>query len=510
MTTTNLDIYPAIPSGQSDSWNTGLLETNINGPLISNVTINLPGWGNLPDPGGYQCTVSGKPTPCAIHSLPSPANPVAMPPNLGFGTATGVAIQGSGAGNFAIDSVIVGLTVSGGLVGLDLAQFRGAYVSDSKFAAEVYGIRADSWGTISELLSVTNSLFSTTTAGVYSNGIGGMQVTGNYLQPADVLTPGLPSWTAIWARNDNNDTLTGNNILGGGPGAVVPEYGVFHSSNGMNGFPVSITGNTFFNFNSPGSVCLGNDANMQSIIATGNSLYNCSTYLADAQGGNGYGGNMFQTPDFYDNGKDNVSFPNSLTIGTIASSGSLQVVDRGLTTFYLGSNGSISTKGAVAAQGAVTSNASVTGASVVSNGPIVMAGNPGHYAAQQVVGNFYFPNGSNPSTITLNPPSGGFPPFTAGLATIFGELTCSGNNSTVISWHVDGHYTMQGSTLVPGTFAATLENDAESQATAKSLGGTNTITPIANPNALGLQVSFGTGIINVFDCTSVLTAMVEN
>ena len=73
VTATNLAIYPALTNGQTDSWNIGLQETNIVDPVISNVTISMPGWGNIPNPGAYQCSAGGSAVPCAIHSLPSPA-----------------------------------------------------------------------------------------------------------------------------------------------------------------------------------------------------------------------------------------------------------------------------------------------------------------------------------------------------------------------------------------------------------------------------------------------------
>ncbi len=504
----NLDIYPAWANAQSDSWNTGLLETNIAGPMIENVTISMPGWTNLPDPGGFQCVTGSTTSACPIHNLPSPANPVSTPANLGFGTATGVALHGVGNGNYSIDSVIQGLTVSGGLVGLDLAQFQGAYVTDSKFASTVYGIRADTLGTVSELLSVSNSLFTTTTAGVYTNGIGGMQITGNYIQPTGTSTSNLPDWAGVWANNDNNVTISDNNIIGTG-NAMAPEYGIWISANAYDGFPVSITGNTLYSLATPGSVCLGNNANMTSINATGNSLYSCASYLLDQQGGNAYGSNSFQTPDMYDNGSDDVTFPNSLQIGTFHSPGSLMMMNDNQQTFSVDTSGNVTATGNVTSKGSIAAT-KLSGSSLVTSGPLLFSGNASHSAAQEVVGNFYFPNGVNPRTMPLNPPSGGFPAVTGGTATIFGELTCSSNNGYVASWRLDGHYAVSNGVPTLTAFNAAIEGDADSQKLATAMGGNFTVAPQANPSAPGLQVTFGTAVANIWNCTSMLTEMVAD
>jgi hypothetical protein len=509
VTTTNLAIYPALANGQTDSWNIGLQETNIPGPVISNVTITLPGWGNIPNPSAYQCSTGSSTVPCAIHALPSPANPVATPANLAYGkVATGVALGGSGPGNYQIDSVISALTVSGGLVGLDLTQFQGAYVTDSKFASTVYGIRADTVGTTSELLSVQNSLFMTTVAGVYTNGVGGMQLTGNYIQHTDTQMSNLPSWSAVWANNDNNDTVTGNNIIGGGGGAVVPEYGIWHSSGGPNAFPVTISGNTLYSLSSTGSVCMGNTQTMQTINATGNSLYGCATYLADQNGNNAYSNNTLLTPSQVGSTTNGNSFANSVTIGALGNSGTLSVGNNGVSMFNV-ANGNVSANGTITAGSNISAGGGVSARSLTSTSTITMQPSTSHYGSQQVVGNFYFPNGTNPSTIALSSPNGGFPSLTAGLATMFGELTCSGNN-TIISWHFVGHYTINGTRLVPGAFSATPEADSDSQAAVKVLVGTSTITPIPNPYTIGLEVSFGPGVIQTQNCTAMLSYMVLN
>ena len=504
----NLSIYGAAAGAQTDSWNTGLLETNIVDPVINDVTVSMPGWGYIPDPGGYVCQIGGGGLPCAPHNLPSPANPVSTPSNLGFGAATGVALLGSGYGNFSIDSVIEGLTVNGGLVGLDLATFQGAYVVDSNFTNGVYGIRADTLGTVSELLSVANSQFTSTTAGIYTNGVGGMQITGNYIQPAYAAFGNLPDWAGIWDRNDNNVTVSDNNIVGSAS-AAAPEYGIWTSSDGYNGFPVSITGNTIYNLSAPGSVCLGNNVNVTSINATGNNLYACAVYLQDQQGGNAYGSNSFQTPDILDDGHDDVTFPNALQIGTFHSPGSLTIDNFNVQTFAVDTSGNVTANGNLTSKGSIT-GATLNGSSLVTSGSLVFSGSTGHNLAQQVVGNFYFPGPSNPLTISLNPPSGGFPAPTSGLATMFGELTCGSNNGYIASWRIEGQYLVSNGTPTLSAFKATIEGDADSQKLAAAMGGNFTVAPQANPNALGLQMTFGTAVVNTWDCTSALSEMVVN
>lgn len=512
--TSNLDIYPAFPNGQTDSWNIGLQETNISGPVISNVTITMPTWSYMPDPSQYMCSDGGTSFACAIHALPSPANPTATPSNLAYGqVATGVALGGSGPGVFQIDSVIEGLTVTGGMTGLDLQQFQGAYVTDSKFASIVYGIRADSPNTVSELLSVENSLFTVVTAGVYTNGIGAVQVTGNYIQPTNVTTTNLPSWTGIWSRNDNDVTITGNNVIGSG-NAVAPEYGIYMSADSPNGYPVAITGNSIFALSSTGSVCLGNNANISDVTASGNTLTLCANYLADANGRNGYGNNSFQTPDILDDGHDNVQFTKGVTIGSFANPGSLTLYSGSQTSFTLGSNGQIATLGTFTTQQNVVANGSVSGNALVTSGPVIMTGSHSHNAASQVVGNFYFPNGTNPSTVLLvqqngTPAPAPFPAVAPGLTTISGELTCTGNNN-IISWHYNGHYLSDGKVVVLRSFSAVPEADPDSAAFQAKLTGNYTVTPKGNPNTPGLEIVFGPAVSTVFDCSAMLDEMVTD
>ncbi len=507
VTVSGVDIFPAGAGSQTDGWNIGLLERNLSDPVISNVTISMPGWAAIPDPSGYLCTAGPASAPCAIHALQSPSNPVNTPSNLAFGNEVGVALQGVGAHNFQIDTVINGLTVSGGLVGLDAQQFQGVYVNGSKFTADVYGVRADTPGTVSELLAVSDSEFTNTVGGIYANGIGGSQLTGNYLIPTDGGTTNLPGWTAVWVRNGETTTISSNNIVGSGT-AVVPEYGIYVSADIPNGYPVAISGNTIYSLSSPASVCMGNNGNQVSINASGNSLFSCAAYIADANGGNGYADNTLQYPDIYEDGSRNIQVPKGLTIGTANDPGSLRLENDGVTTLYAASNGTIYSLGMINSQGAITSNGAVTGSSLTTGGPLNFQGNSAHTASQEIVGNFYYPYGGGSNTITLNPPSGNFPSVQAGIATIFGELTCTGGGT--ISWHVVGHYSASNGKLTPMAFSATPENDADSQAFIANHQMDTTVTPVANPNALGLQVVFGTVINQVVDCTASLTEMVAN
>jgi hypothetical protein len=350
-------------------------------------------------------------------------------------------------------------------------------------------------------------------AGVFTHGIGGVQVDGNYIQSSDGGTSNLPDWAGVWSRDDNNYTVSGNNILGGGNSAV-PQYGIWFSASGPNAFPISITGNTIYNFLNAASICMGNDANIQSLEATGNSEYACSTYVSDLRGLNGYADNNFGSPDIYDTGNGNIDLPQNLTIGSFRSSGTLTLDNNGQTEFYLGSYGQIFTNGQITTGSAVVANGELSGDELVTSGPLVMTGTSGHNAAQEVIGNFYFPYTGNPLTIALNPPAGTpppapFPSFTGGIATIYGELTCDGNGY-IGTWHYVGHYTSNGTSITPGGFSATLEADPDSQALAKRLSGSYSITPIANPATPGLEVTFGSGIVTTYNCTSVLNEMVED
>jgi hypothetical protein len=335
-----------------------------------------------------------------------------------------------------------------------------------------------------------------------------MQLTGNYFQHTDTQMSNLPSWTAVWANNDNNDTVTGNNIIGGGSGAVVPEYGIWHSAGGPNAFPVTISGNTLYSLSSSGSVCMGNTKTMQTINATGNSLYGCATYLADGNGGNAYSNNTFLTPSQIGSASNGNAFANSVTIGAGGNTGTLSVGNNNVSMFNV-ANGNVSANGTITAGSNISAGGGVSARRLTSASTITMQPSTSHYGGQQVVGNSYVPNGTNPSTIVLTSPNGDFPTMTSGVATMFGDLTCSGNN-TVITYRIVGHYSSTGTKFVPGAFSATPEADSESQAAMKVLTGTTIITPIANPSTIGLKVSFGPGILQTEDCTSALSYMVQN
>ena len=54
--------------------------------------------------------------------------------------------------------------------------------------------------------------------------------------------------------NDNDTTISSNNIIGSATSAV-PEYGIWISADAYNAFPTSITGNPLFNLLTAGSVC---------------------------------------------------------------------------------------------------------------------------------------------------------------------------------------------------------------------------------------------------------------
>jgi hypothetical protein len=101
-TVANLKITGPSTTAQSDGWNNGLLEINIPAPVINNVTVDLPSWSNIPNPGRYLCMTGPVPTSCAIHMLPSPTNVVTTPSNLGFGVGAGVALGGNGNGAFQV------------------------------------------------------------------------------------------------------------------------------------------------------------------------------------------------------------------------------------------------------------------------------------------------------------------------------------------------------------------------------------------------------------------------
>ena len=501
---TDLNILPAWANAQTDSWNTGILEKNIASPVINNVVVSLPGWSSIPNPGGFTCQESSVKIPCAIAALPSPSNPIPTPANLGFGTATGVALEGVGASAYQTSSVVNALTVSGGLVGLDLKQFQGAYIATSKFASDVYGVRADTAGSGSTNLSVSNTLFTETVAGIYSNGVSGTEIEGNYITAGDGAATNLPAWAAIWDRNPKQLTVSSNNVLGAG-NAARPQYGIFLSSDAPNSAPASLSGNTVYNLTSSGSVCIGNDLNTTMINASGNSMTSCTTNVSDPTNDNAYANNTLTYPDEYDDGNRDVQFPKSVTIGSGSTAGSLQIITDGVQKLLADSSGDLTASGSVTAGGSVIAAGALTGSSVTSNSSFVMTGSSSHNGAEEVVGNWIVGAG----TLTLSAPSGAFPAVTNGLVTLFGELSCS-NPGAVVTWHIIGHYISSNGALQTKAFAATVENDGDSVWLNGILTGANKITPQLNPKSVGLQVVFGPGTNALYDCTATLNQMVND
>ena len=351
------------------------------------------------------------------------------------------------------------------MTGLDLKQFQGAYVADTTVSGSAYGIRADTIGTTSELLAVSASSFTTAVNGIYSNGVGGVEIEGNQFTASSSSTSNLPVWTAIWSANDNNITVQGNNITGSAQ-SVAPEFGVYETSGGPNGFPVAINGNTLQGLSSAGSVCLGNDRNTHTVTASGNTLVGCATNTADSTAGNAYADNTLGSPDQITDAVGDTQFPQGVQIGTFADPGSLSVLSNGAQAFATDSSGNVTVEKNVTMGGALLASGPLSGSPVVSEGGFTLAGNQAHFSSEEVVGGTIGASGG----IVVLVPSGSQPPLpTGGFATLNGEVTCTDLGSNTASWQVIGHYTGSGASLVVKAFLATPEGDVDSASFVKKL-----------------------------------------
>ncbi len=528
VTVANLSIYPGIPNGQTDGWAVGLHLTDLPGPTVSNVSVNMPGWSKLPNPGNLATPISSLPSPTA----PGPFNNGASVPTsgttgagskaayLGIGVADGILIQGTestpsdpNAVDYAIDSVISDVSMSGGLVGLDLYRFQGAYISSLKSVADVIGLRADTPDNVTELVSITASMFTDIVDGIYLNGVAGSNINGNYFLPGATSTPGLPTWTAIWARNGTNNMIADNNINGVGSSAANTEYGIYltnDAGDGTGGFPNTLSGNVLAQLN---GVCIGNDKNVTAITASNNSLRACATYIGDSAANvpywpddNSYVDNISNHPDMIEN-SNGLELPEALTVGSFADVGSIKVLSNNVQTFLLDGSGNLAASGNLTIGGSITAAGSLTaGGSLASGGTVTAAGlfsagGKSHTVVQEAAGGW----GGGGSVIPLMSPSGGLPALTGVSVMAVGELYCISGGFRM-AWHVLGHWALNGAAATVQNFAATAETDVDTTWALQTLNGA--ITPGPMPNNAGIVVTVGSGFGGIVDCTTDLHELI--
>jgi hypothetical protein len=385
-----------------------------------------------------------------------------------------------------------------------MERFR--YVTNTIVSGSAYGIRADTVGTTSELLAVSSSSFTTAVGGIFSNGVGGLEIDGNMFAPSAASTKSLPLWTAVWSLNDNNVTVQGNNITGSAQ-SVGPEYGIYETAGSPNGFPVAIVGNTIQGLSFAGGICLGNDANTQTVNAFGNTLIGCAKNVADGTGRNAYAGNTLDTPDQITTSGGDTDFTQSVEIGTFADPGSLNVVNNGTPELTVDSGGNAVIAKNLTAAGAVSGSGGLSGNPVVSLSGFSLAGNLSHNSSEEVLGGRI---GVGGGTFMLMPTSGGFPALSGGSATVHGEVTCSDLGSNTASWYVVGHYATNGSSLVAKAFAASPEEDSDTTSFIQGLPEASSVTPVLRPDAPGIGIITGGGLRMALSCTSDLHMAVSN
>ena len=513
VTVANLSIYPGNPNGQTDGWAVGVHLTDLPAPTISNVSVNMPGYvkpiGALASPAAPGPFSNG---PSLPTSGATAANSSAAA--MGIGVADGVLLQGSAAtkadpnaADYSIDAVVSDLTTTGGLVGLDLYRFQGAYVSSFKSASDVIGIRADTPDNVTELLSVMGSLFTDTADGIYANGVAGINVNGNYFIHSNGGA-NAPAYAAIWLRNGTNATVTGNNINGDGKSSPAQEYGIFFSNDandGTGGFPNSVNGNVIFSIN---DVCIGNDKNVKAISASGNSLVGCTTPIADGAANipywvddNSYTDNVSNNhPDMVENG-NGLQLPEALTVGSFADVGTIKVLSDNVQTFLLDGSGNLTAAGALTVGGSINAGGSLTAAGNMTLGGSVTiagtyaAGNASHSVIQEVAGGW----GGGGSLIQLRSPSGGFPQLTGQSVMAIGELYCISGGFR-LTWHVIGHWALSATSATVQSFQVTPEPDVDTTWALQTLKGA--ITPQADTSAAAIDVNVVKGFGGIVDCTA--------
>ncbi len=268
-----------------------------------------------------------------IQPYPTPQSPTtAMPTQLAFGSCSDIMIDGDTSGSPENDPAIMSSGTNGGCAGVDVGtDVQGLYGFGNTLVYSDYGLRLASTSGFYQLGLWAGGQFNNVISGVYANGVNGVTLTGNYF----INQFPAPSYQAVWFRNSNQNTI-GNNIFygvsnttvdgqaGSAPKATAAIAWTYDgpTSNGFNTFPEVATGNAITGFN---GACLMNDANAKNVQATGNDLASCGTYVSDPTGNNGYAPNTFTYPDMFDDGKENITFPNALTVGRPYSAGSLLV-----------------------------------------------------------------------------------------------------------------------------------------------------------------------------------------
>ena len=521
VTVANLTVYPGNRNGETDSWAVGVHLTDLSGPTLSNVNVNMP---------AYTLPVSAMPSPTALGPFNNGANvptsgttgAASAAAELGLGVADAVLIQGTdpsstdpNTAGYGIDAVISNLTTTGGLVGLDLYRFQWVYVSGMKSVDDDIGIRADTPDNTTELLSVINSMFTTRVEGVFANGVAGVNVSSSYFIHSESTSPAMPTYTAIWLRNSTSATVTGNDINGDGNNSLSQEYGIFFNNDaddGAGGFPNTVSSNVLFALN---AVCIGNDQHVTALDVTGNSLRGCKTNFADGAAipyhldDNSYVGNIAGNhPDMVEN-SSGLELPEALTVGSFADVGSIKVLSDNLQTFLLDGSGNLSIAGSFSTAGPITTNAGLSATGSIASGGSVSAagpfstGNANHMAVEEVVGGF----GWGGQTFALTPSTGSLPTLNNVDVMVSGELYCV-NNSFRISWRVLGHWLAAAPTSTLQQFIAIPEPDPDTTSALATLG--SIITPQANPTSVGVQVSIRSGYGATFDCTADLHELTVN
>ena len=404
--------------------------------ILYGLNVYMPNWRYVP-------VHNGRADALAAFALPnwktSPTG--ATPPDLKAQVASGIRIDSATNGGFAIDTKIVNTEVVGGLVGVDVVGAQGVYVANSALVANGIGLRWEG-GSTEELLAFTGSYVDAAFDDLYLNGVDDFMVTGNFFQRPEnkVLGAALPPWAAVWNRNGGFDTVDSNDIQGTHGGI---EVGIWNSNDAIGCFTCGLSkvqqGNSFLFIGPADNVvglAMGNDANTNGILATGNGAVEAGAFIDRTGHQNSYVFNSFPPLDYFpvgDDGRGSLTFNRPVSISDGHTDGQLYVNK---------ADGNGTSRQAVALDG--------------SHGAVKIGILAGHRRVEYALG----ASGASPLILTTDKPQTGVDEELAGVPlgtesgyiTVFGVATCQARD-LYATWHFAGTWHWNARRLALSSFS---------------------------------------------------------
>ena len=177
-----------------------------------------------------------------------------MPDANGSITAYGIALYGSSASSYVVDTKISNCEIVGGAASVFVQGYcQGIYITNSTLIGCETGVDWNSPGTDADLLAVSNSHINARSTAVLTNGVGWVLLTNNLVLR---FTNGAASWYAFYLADASLSAVSNNTIYGNlvsGETAIL----VTASTSGYGNQPVSIVGNVIGAINGPGVAITG-------------------------------------------------------------------------------------------------------------------------------------------------------------------------------------------------------------------------------------------------------------